>query len=171
MSVTVIQQQEYDCSFADCDGTRTRLSSVRGSFCSEECADRHDGRQFLRSLRQDHSVCWSCLRLRKELERPTDESRRGLGPVVDAALVGYEYLTEHAEYGEFGVECTCGAVDHDIEDYDRRDEGPFHWRMRRLVEATAAEGQHDGTFDLEAFADTLWETDDLELAVGRAIET
>jgi len=168
-TVTLVAEETYDCEYPDCEETRTPSSSVGGSYCSQECRDRATGEQFLCSIRQDHRFCWSCLRQRKEIERPTAETRRGLGPITDAALVGYEYHTRHADMGEHGLECTCGAVDHDIPDWLRRETGPYHWYLTRLVEVTRAEGQHDYAFDLATFADRYWETDDLDLAVGAAL--
>jgi len=169
MSVTLTREETYRCELPDCDNTRTPSSSVAGSFCSQECAARHRGRAVLRDLRQDHRWCLSCWRERKEIERPTAAARRGLGPQTDAALVGYEYTTEHVDRGPYGLECTCGAVDHDIEGWIQHETGPYHWHLKRLVEQTAAEGQHDSEFDLATFADVFWETDDLELALGAAL--
>lgn len=169
MSVRTTTPESDTCACPGCDAEFTIPNAVRGSYCSAACADRHDGQRFLEHLRRDHTVCWSCLRPRKTVERPTAEARRGLDPVTDDALVGFEYLTEHADRGQYGVECTCGAVDHDIDGYDRRDGAPYHWHLLRIVEEMAAQGQHDKTFDLPAFADTYWETDDLALAVGRAL--
>lgn len=170
MSITVTPEQRYDCERDGCDETRTRSTSVGGSYCSRECYNRSTGSNLLRDIRQDHRFCWSCWRARKEIERPTAESRRGLGPITDDALVGYEYYTEHAEMGPYGLECACGAVSHDIDDYDRLADGPYHWFLKLAFEQMVDEGQRDGAFDLVAFANAYWETDDLELAVGRAIE-
>jgi len=171
MSIRTIVPESDTCAFPDCDTEFRIPNAVRGSYCSADCADRHAGQRFLEHLRRDHTVCWSCWRRRKELEHPTDEARRSLDPVTDDALVGFEYLTRHADQGEHGVECTCGAVDHDIDGYDRRADAPYHWLLLRYVEQTRAEGQHDKDLDLATLADVLWENDDLELAVGRAIES
>jgi hypothetical protein len=171
MTVRTVTPDRDTCAFDDCDAEYAVPNAVAGSFCSAECAARDRGRSFLRSIRHDHRFCWSCFRLRKEIERPTDEARRGLGPVTDAALVGYEYHTEHVDMGEHGLECTCGAVDHDIDAWIDRESGPYHWYLRILVEQTRIEGQHEYTFDLETFADEYWAEDDLELALGRALST
>jgi hypothetical protein len=170
MSVRTTTPESDQCAFPDCSEEFRIPNAVAGSYCSTECRDRHEGRRLLRHVRQDHTVCWSCWRRRKEIERPTDAARRGLDPVTDQALVGFEYLTEHADHGKHGVECECGAVDHDIPDYDRRDDVPYHWLLYRYLEATRDEGQHDRDLDLATFADVLWESEDLELAVGRALE-
>lgn len=169
--IRTVKPRQFDCSFADCDQQRTKHSSVAGSFCSEECAARHEGRKFLNQVRTDHRFCWSCFRARKEIERPTDEARRNLDPICDQALVGFEYHSEHVEMGPYGLECECGAVDHDVEEWDRRDEAPYHWYLYRVSQQLVAEGQREDAIDLETFADALWETDDLELAVGLALRS
>lgn len=169
MSIAIVQQERYDCAFPDCDDTRTETSSVQGSYCSQECADRHTGRKFVRLVREDHRFCWSCLRIRKEIEQPTAFARRGLGPITDEALQGFEYHSEHVTMGEYGLECTCGAVDHDIDGYFKREDGPYHWHILLLVEQITSEGQTNYDFDLATFADVFWETDDFELSLGRAL--
>lgn len=169
MSVTLTRQQSYDCGFADCSETTTPSSSVDGAYCSRECAARDRGRRILNLLRHDHRFCWSCWAERKEIEQPTAETRRGLGPIADDAVVGYEYLTEHAEMGPYGTECTCGAVDHDVDGWDRRDDGPYRSYLAAIVDRTREEGQHEYAFDRERFDTILDETDDLELALGAAL--
>jgi len=169
MSITLTRQTTYNCAFADCDETRTESSSVDGSYCSVECAARDTGRQFLRDLRHDHRFCTSCFRQRKEIERPTAAARCGLGVHTDAALVGFEYLTEHAAPGVHGIECACGAVNHDIDEEWLRESGAYHWFLKTAAETLVGEGQREDTLDLATLANTLWETDDLELAVGLAL--
>lgn len=168
-TVQLVEEQEYPCSHDDCDATRTPNSSVRGSFCSVECAARDLGEAFLEDVRHDHRFCWSCFRTRKNIERPTDEARRGLGPITDAALVGYEYYSEHVEMGPHGLECECGAVDHDIPDWEQLEDGPFHWYLTLISEQLAAEGQREDTIDIVVLANIYWARDDLALAVGGAL--
>ena len=168
-SITLVQEDRYDCSFEDCDQQRTPSSSVAGSYCSTECAARATGRSFLDDVRQDHRFCWSCFRQRKEIERPTDETLRGRGRHTAEAIVGYQYSTEHTDEGSWGLECTCGAVDHDTPAYDQRESGPYHWFLYQISRQLVAEGQRETVLDLVTFADVYWETDDLELAVGRAL--
>jgi hypothetical protein len=168
-SITVAPEERYDCAFDGCDNDRTPSSSVAGSYCSTECATLATGRSFLEDIKQDHRFCWSCFRQRKEIERPTDEARRGLGPVTDEALIGYEYSTPHVSEGVWGLECTCGAVDHDTPAYDVRESVPYYWYLYLIGEQLVADGQRDNSLDLETLADVHWATDALELAVGRAL--
>jgi hypothetical protein len=168
-TIELTRQRQYECHFADCDERRTPHSSVAGSFCSPECAARHEGRQFLRAVRYDHRFCRSCWRQRKEIERPTDEARRGKGRFTAEAMIGFEHPTRHVNRGPYGLECECGAVDHDTPDFDRRDDGPYHWFLYLVSQQLVAEGQREDAIDLRTFADTYWRTDDLELAVGKAL--
>jgi len=174
MPVTVRRQERYDCSFDECDNDRTPTSTVAGSFCSSECADQACGRALLRDIRQDHRFCWSCFRQRKEVERPTDEARRGWSLLIDEAVVGYEYPTEAVDQGPFGFECKCGALSHDDPVYDRRHEGPFEWFLQLCSEQLVQEGRRDDAVDAATLADELWSGGAadvvLELAVGRALE-
>jgi len=167
--VTVEEPDHFECSREGCDERKTQYGMVDGSYCSEECAARATGADFLDVVEHDHRFCWSCFRRRKEIERPTAETRRGLGPVTDEALIGYEYSTEHVSEGEWGLECTCGAVDHDTPAYDARESVPYYWYLYLIGEQLVADGHRDNSLDLETLADVHWATDDLKLAVGRAL--
>jgi len=175
MSVKLTRQRRYECALEECDGERTRTSSVDGSYCSRECADRARGRGLLRDIRQDHRFCWSCFRQRKEIERPTDEARSGWSLLIDEAVVGYQYPTKVVEQGPHGLECKCGAIDHDDPGYDRRHEGPFEWFLQLASEQLVDDGRRDDAADAATLADELWAGGagdvPLELAVGRALES
>jgi len=174
MPVTVRPQKRYDCSLDGCDNDRTPASTVAGSYCSRECADRSDGRALLRDIRQDHRFCWSCFRQRKEVERPTDEARSGWSLLIDEAVVGYEYPTEFVEQGPYGLECKCGALDHDDPVYDQRHEGPFERFLQLASERFVADGRRNDAVDAAALTDEFRVDSDedvpLELAVGRSLE-
>jgi hypothetical protein len=175
MSVELTRQRRYECALEECSNERTQTSSVDGSYCSRECADRAHGRGLLQDIRQDHRFCWSCFRQRKRIERPTDETLRGLGAVTAEALVGYESPTPAVESGDFGPECTCGAVDHDLPDWGQRSAGPWEWFLRLASERLAADGRRDDAVDAATLADELWADGaadvPLELAVGRALKS
>ena len=175
MSVQVTQQQRYECSLEDCDDERTPTSSVAGSYCSRDCADRAHGWGLLQDIKQDHRFCWSCFRQRKRVERPTDEALRRADPVTAEALVGYESPTPAVERGDYGLECECGAVDHDLPDWGRRVAGPYCWFLQLASERLVADGRRDDAVNAAALADELWADGDedvpLELAVGRALGT
>ena len=167
-TVTRTQAPRYPCAHPDCDADRTAHSSVAGSYCSERCAALDTGASFLRAVRQDHRFCWSCFRQRKEIERPSDAARRGRGRYTAEAMVGFEFPTKHVEVGPHGLECHCGAIDHDTPEWDQRRCGPYHWFLYLVAEEMVAEGQRETSLDLVTFAEELWQTDNLALALGRA---
>lgn len=193
MSITQHPQQRYDCDRPDCDETLTTATSVDGSYCSQDCADRARAARLLRHLRQDHRICASCFRLKKEIERPPDTyqrhgfrksgveltydetgtvtAQRYSQDVTREAVVGFEHPTRETERGPYGLECTCGAVSHDAEaDYFRQAEA-YEWFLKLAVEHLRDEGQADYHFDIETFANALWDGVAFELAVGRALST
>jgi len=198
------------CALPECRDTFPVTNAVQGSYCSRDCYNRHRGRRILRNVRQDHRFCWSCWRPRKTLEQPSEAYRNEHFQKSDTALartaddelevqrvgqevsreavVGFEHYTQFVESGPFGPECECDAVSHDIDDWDRRGDGPYVWRFRRISDQLREEGQDHRQFDITTFAEVLWETGkadeefglleyaapprlrgDLELAVGRAL--
>jgi len=173
MSVTITHQQRYTCAHDDCNNTRTQTSSVDGSYCSRDCADRSAGQAFLQDIKQDHRFCWSCFRQRKRVERPPKKALRGLGRVTADAVIGYQSPTPAVQQGDYGLECTCGAVDHNTPDYTRRTAGPYSWYLANLTRRLRADGRRDTTIDPAQLADELWnhgsQDVSLELAVGRAL--
>jgi len=191
MSVQTTRPDEDTCAFPDCDAAFSVPNAVRGSYCSQDCADRHDGRRLLRHLRQDHRVCSSCFRLKKDVEVPSEIfeqehfDRTGSGWTRDddgrvtlefygqdtarEAVVGIQHHTEHASMGPHGLECECGAVDHDSESDLLRSREAWHWWLAVTTRLHRAEGQRDDAVDPVTLADVYWATDDLELAAGRAL--
>jgi len=167
-SITITTPDTYECSFDDCSRQFTDRTAVQGSYCSRECAHRAAARSLLRDIRQDHRFCWACFRQRKEIERPSDEFLRGRGRHAAEAIVGFEYLTGTTEKGPHGIECECGALDHDV-DWGQRAAGPYEWYLYRCSLQLRDEGKRDDALDLPTLVDALWETDDLELAVARAL--
>ncbi|WP_436933675.1 hypothetical protein [Halovenus marina] len=168
-TVDLVPEQRYECALEECDQERTPSTSIAGSYCSDECAARAAGRALLQDIEQDHRFCWSCFRQRKSIERPTAEAKRGRGRWTAEAMVGFEYATEHVDMGPYGLECTCGAVDHDLDWTEVRDRTPFHWYLGLASRQLVADGRRDDAVDVAELADQLWLTDDLELSVGRAL--
>lgn len=169
--IQVVSEERYSCGHGDCDNDRTASTSVAGSYCSRECRDRADGKGLLEDIRQDHRFCWSCFRQRKSIEKPPAQVKRGRGKHTAEAIVGFEYLTEHSERGSHGIECTCGAVGHDIDWSEARQKAPIHWFLTLASRQLVDDGRRDDSIDVVTLADELWQTDDLELAVGRALHS
>jgi hypothetical protein len=168
------QVDSYECERDGCDTEFVDGAAVQGSYCSQDCADRETGAGLLRALAHDHRFCASCYRPRKVVYRPADaecEQLRKKALVVRESFVGFQHLTEYADVGEHGVECSCGAVDHRASIDLCRDGEAYEWWLKRAVEQLRREGKFDYRFDIQTFADRLWDGDDIELAVGRAIQT
>jgi len=169
-AIQTVREDVYTCALEECDNDRTPSTSVRGSYCSRDCADRADGRALLQDIEQDHRFCWGCFRKRKDVERVPDEARRGRGRFTAEAMIGFETPTRHVERGPYGLECTCGAVDHDVDYVEARDRAPFHWFLSAASRQLVADGRREDAINAAALADRLWQGDDLALAVGRALD-
>jgi len=151
-------------------------------YCSEECYHRERGERFLNVLKFDHRFCHSDFRRLKEVERPTDEALRNIeGQHSSECVVGFQYKTPEAEIGEktisagdkdtvvTGVICACGATDYKddfLRDFSITEAAK---RLRERVRETREEGQHDHSFDTEAFVKAWNEHKEWAYAVGRAI--
>jgi hypothetical protein len=98
-------------------GTHTRIPEMtRGSFCSPACYYRHRGASILDQIQSDHTICATCYRPVKEVERVPDE--------INTAATGFQHPTPQTtisvddrdrdgrargiEYTRWG--CECGAV-------------------------------------------------------------
>lgn len=188
MSVSLTRPETYDCARDECENTRNEVTSV-GSYCSEQCSQLAAGEELLRHIRQDHRLCSGCFRQLKEIERPPVEKRVNIGPVDHEALaptwknclVGYQYITKHAELGQrsyrrgearreneivdpadehtlSGVVCTCGTTDHrDSYVRDERMESirTVAGRLCDLLELLGREGQHDKTVNATTLVRTV----------------
>ena len=207
MSITLTQTKTYHCEREGCEGTFTEQTSVEGSYCSQRCANLVAGENLLAHIQRDHRFCHACFRQLKEIERPPAKREIVIGPVDHDAvaptyrncLIGFEYLTEHAELGErsrdfvdhgeehrpdatdaviTGTVCTCGTTDH-RDAFLRLDEvvsiTDAATRLCRILTVLGTEGQHDKTIDVASLLTALeaqadGETLDWQLALGHAIE-
>ena len=167
--MSVQRQSFYECSHPDCDNDHSRTAS----YCSEDCRLKHKGRKLLRNVKHDHRFCSTCFKPLKIVYRPEDSKTpklRKKALIIRESFVGFQDFTEHVEHGDYGIECSCGNVDHYHSEPDFRDSEGYEWWLRLVIETFNKEGQLDADFDLETFADTFWQTDDFELAVGKALE-
>jgi hypothetical protein len=170
MSVTPTTTESDDCAYC---GDETPLAElVDGSYCSDDCADRHRGERLFRSLQYDHRLCFACFRWLKEVDkaRPRDPE----------CVIGFQYLTENAEHGvkidtdiprvyRSCTMCTCGSQHQDdyLRDQDLRETLK---RLVGVVAETRREGQHEYNINARVLTETVIETEDWELALGRALE-
>jgi len=205
MSITVTSQETYPCSREGCEQTRTKATSVDGSYCSQRCSDLATGKNLFKHIKHDHRFCHSCFRQLKEIERPPAHQSLVVGPVdhdtvgdtFRDVLVGYEHMTEHAEFGESsttfvdhddsqrpdgpnavvtGTICTCGTTDH-RDEYIREEHvtsvSDAALRLCNIIELLGREGQHDKTIHVQQFIDELAAGDSLdwEISIGRAVQS
>ena len=144
-----------------------------GQYCSEECLISQQGEKALRNIKHDHRFCSTCYKPLKVVYRPDDRDTpelRKKALIIRESFVGFQDFTEHVEHGNYGIECSCGNVDHYHCEEAFRDGQPYEWYLKLAFEKFHQEGQMDDRFDLRVFADTFWHTDDFELAVGKALE-
>lgn len=107
MSTVHSAVETYPCADQACDEHFAAHDSVDGSYCSQTCSYRDDGRSILRNIAHDHRYCTSCFRQVKEIERPQEHQRVVVGPVdhdqlqatSQDVLVGYQYRTKHSDIG------------------------------------------------------------------------
>ncbi len=162
------RSQFYECSHPECTEDHSRTAS----YCSPECRLKHKGRKALRNIKHDHRFCSTCYKPLKVVYRPADSKTpklRKKALIIREAFAGFQDFTEFAESGDYGLECDCGNVDHYHSEPDFRDQESYEWWLKLVFETFKKEGQQDDSFDIETFCDSYFETDDFELALGRAL--
>lgn len=179
-----------ECKYPDCDEFG-HVWEFQEKYCSNKCEVRHDGREALAHLMYDHCRCFTCFREIKTLNPPKPDfefdevgyawTRDEDGePTLErysqeetrTAAVGFQFLTRFATKGEkqvgnmvgWGTICdNCGNTQHTAHDptlTDRED-------IARLVELLLEDD--DVSIDIETVHREYEETNDIDLAVGRAL--
>jgi hypothetical protein len=184
MSTT--QPKAYTCDRENCTEQFNAGTGYNGH-CSEYCYHAHRGEKVLNLLKYDHRFCHGDFSKLKTINRPTDEQLRQIEGIHSKdSVVGFQYGTENAETGEktltaredrkeivgTGIVCgNCGTTDY--RDSFQRDFSPRDAakRLRKRIQETRDEGQHQFDFSTEAFVEA-WNSNvgDWELALGRALE-
>jgi len=142
-------------------------------YCSEECEIADRGQGLLNQIENDHRFCGSCYKPIKTVYRPADETTpelRKKALVIRESFVGFEDLTEHAEKGQYGIECSCGNISHYHAEELLRDGEPYEWFLKLSVETFREEGQREDTFCIETFCNVYWETEQFAYAIGKALQ-
>lgn len=193
MSTASPRSQTDTCAYRDCQTEVAAPQAIEGSYCSEGCYYREVGARFLSHLDHRHELCGTCFRLRKDIERPPAEylhrhfrtsgvgwSREGADgdwtverfgqEVSRESVVGFADITEHASPGPFGLECRCGAIDHDIDDQDIRDTTAWEWWLQLASEYLRDIGAREDALQSWVIAHVYAKTQDLEYAVGFALD-
>jgi len=179
-----------ECDHPSCSTIGKRWEFQSG-YCSTRCVVKDKGREQLASLIYDHTRCFSCFRRLKTINPPKPDfefTERGHGwtrdedgsttlqfydqEVTRQAAVGFQFPTQHSGKGEkqlddrviTGTICdACGNTDHTHHDPVLTD----RQAIGRLVSLLA--DKDDVAFDRETLHREYESTDDLELAVGKAL--
>ena len=188
------KQRTVECKFPDCDTVDPIWKFHHGKYCSTECELRHDGQKALAPWKYSHTRCFTCLNRLKEIEPPKPDSQfveTGTGwawdeefgcftlerydqEVTRTCAVGYQHLTPEAGVGEkdvgpkvaTGAVCdVCGNTDHTAHHSFLVDTHPTAGRIADYLQE-----ESDRTFCIQTLHRAYAETDDLELAVGKAID-
>lgn len=173
MRIQLVSAPTYDCSRSDCDKQFQQASAAAGSYCSQRCAALDRGECLLKDLRRDHRFCATCFRARKDVYRPDAAdvpALREKAAVVRDAFIGFEDLTAAAAYGDYGVECECGAVGHDHVFETLREQHPWPLHLAAAVVYLREEGRFDHQLDVEEFRRALEAGAELPLALGWALD-
>lgn len=178
-----------ECQHPDCDAVGRAWQF--DEYCTSECEVRHKGREVLEQFLYDHTRCFTCFRQLKTINPPKPDfefTAKGHGWTMDEdgeptlefysqettrqAATGFQFLTEHSAKGEkqrsdrviTGTICdACGNTDHTHHDTalaSRR-------AICRLV--ALLNDEDDVTFGAGTLHREYWRTQDIELAVGRAL--
>jgi len=104
---------------------------THGNYCDKECYFTHKGEKALNQIESDHTVCASCHKTIKSIEKPPKGTTLNIPPAdhkqatqtTSNVLIGYQYQTESTErYADGKGEgptavfytrwsCECGTVD------------------------------------------------------------
>jgi len=164
--------------------------AVEGSFCSEYCYHIHNGNSALNTVKNDHTKCSSCGRVRATVELPKPEEAFAVEEAYDGAYhvdsgeVTYDAFGQeesakaaigfrHPTTNEDGEACKCGTI-------ARTGEGHFDvlgaietdailLRLRKRIKEAAIDGQRE---DWPSKGDLLRhyeQTGDLAYAVGASL--
>lgn len=150
------------------------VTPANGVYCDEECRLTHKGEKLLRNIEQDHRFCATCYKPLRVVYRPAEgeaPSLRKKALLIRESFIGFQDLTEHAESGDYGVECDCGNIQHYHSEPTLRNGEPYEHFLNLAIDRLRNEGQFEYTFDTEAFSSTLDESDHFEYAVGVAIDS
>jgi len=186
MSTTPRDDVVKACEYRGCEEEKPRHELIGKEFCCHEHKIKDIGDGMLRRLKYDHRYCNGCFTKLKTVQRPTDEQLRHVdGKHSTESIIGFQFPTEHADVGEktfnarddrkeiigTGIVCgNCGQADN--QDDFQRDLSPVRAakRLHQRVVETREEGQHDMSFNGEAFVKAWNESHDWEYSLGVALE-
>ncbi len=176
--------QSSTASCKECDNDLDDFYSP--GYCSEDCYHRYQGQKLLNIIENTHTHCANCGVRLKEVEKPPKEFLVGMGQQSAESLVGFQYTTPSAANGEVDVDDTpgreivstgticgeCGNTNSSecFPEDRHRHLVEYGHRFLESLEEKRREGVHDKDVDEPVFFEALVESDDLALALGRAIQ-
>lgn len=196
MSTQTPTQSRESCKY--CGETYQRYH--RPGYCSIECyargmryqereRQRQTGRELLEEIRGDHRYCSSCFCKQKDLEKPPREGFLDYTNGVyeqtqddgvtyswysqeesESAIIGFQYPTPGSVSGQYGLECSCGNVQHSHDQPLLRDPQPYHWHLNLLLSEYEAEGRIE-SYEFAGLMDAWYRSGSLPLALGNAVDT
>lgn len=150
---------------AHCGEVVDLSDTYEDAWCSESCAYHDKGAGLLRDLKDDHTICASCMK--RIAER---------GVVADSHpdnFTGYQYPTEHAEY-DGGLTCgycgTMSASDDFLRKEGMLEKSEIAKAITALVHERTERGQYDKRVDEQGFIEDYESGRDLAEALGRNIQ-
>ena len=165
MSTTESPQQTCKC----CEESYEH--GLQPGYCSLECYHKHKGENVLRQISNDHRFCSSCFRRQKSIEKPPEWFLKDRPYSIRESIVGFEYYTEHVSKDHGFSYCECGNVDHYATNKILQDIEPqvVIKNLGVLLAEYYNEGQLGSKPDFKTFTETLLESENHALAIGKAI--
>lgn len=166
--MSAISARQYECE--QCGDTVDRA----GAYCSPECRLTRQGENILNTIRNDHTVCATCFRRLKVVDRPSDDWLRAnsLGEITREAIVGFEYPTPN-RHQDHGVSyCECGTVEHhaDHEFLKHLEANAVVANLLQVLRQMYDDGQIEDPPDERALVEALVRSDwDWPLAIGTSL--
>lgn len=162
---------------------------LNGAYCSSDCFHRQKGKNILRDLKHDHTVCGSCGRVRAEVITPKPKEAFAIDWSYDSgyeahadgsssfvnwgqeeshkSAIGFRIPTENEPDGC----CKCGTIGKQDTHRFLRDVEPervctlIYNRVRELYESEAIDRNPDESI----LRRTYQQESDMALAVGRSL--
>ncbi|ELY91461.1 hypothetical protein [Natrialba taiwanensis] len=180
-----------ECEYPNCEEIGKVWEFHHGDYCSNKCELKHEGRKELGGIKFDHCRCFTCMTELKEIVPPKPDHAfdvSGVGWYTDPetgtvhierfgqevtreAAVGFQHKTPSAGFGEkehnervvTGTVCdNCGNTDHTAHVSYLANQHSVVTRVVSLLE--------DVEFSVQEFHREYVRTDDIELALGKALE-
>lgn len=163
----------YHCEHCDANLTPAEAITPNASneFCDLECYYRYKGANVIRQICNDHRWCGSCFSRRKTISEPPEWFLQQRPRAIQDAIVGFEYYTSAVTKEHGFAYCECGNVEHFSENQFLRDLDPKTavTNLAALLGTYYTENQIPEKPDAKALVETITESEDYALAIGRSV--